>query len=56
MNQAKVGWQPVAQVGWEQECLVAVAGKEVVGHGRSYTTSLLCCLFYQADWPPFEAG
>jgi hypothetical protein len=28
-----VGRQPVAQVGWEQECLVAVAGAEVVGHG-----------------------
>ena len=35
--------EPVAQVGWEQEGLVAVAGKEVVGHGRSYAISLLCC-------------
>jgi hypothetical protein len=37
-----IGRQPVAQVGWEQEGLVAVAGKEVVGHGRSYAISLLC--------------
>jgi hypothetical protein len=29
----------------EQERLVAVAGKKVVGHGRSYAISLLCCLF-----------
>jgi hypothetical protein len=29
-------WQPVAQVGWEQEGLVAVAAQEVVGHGLSY--------------------
>jgi hypothetical protein len=39
------GWQPVAQVGREQERLVTVAGKEVVGHGRSYATSSLCFLF-----------
>jgi hypothetical protein len=39
--------EPVTQVGWEQECLVAVAGKEVVGHGRSYAISLLCCLIQQ---------
>jgi hypothetical protein len=38
-----VGRQPVADIGWEQEGLVAVAGKEVVGHGRSYAISLLCC-------------
>jgi hypothetical protein len=31
-----VGWQPVAQVGREQERLVAVAGQEVVGHGACY--------------------
>jgi hypothetical protein len=37
-----VGWQPVAQVGWEQERLVAVAGTEVVCHGRSYAISLPC--------------
>jgi hypothetical protein len=24
-----VGWQPVAKVWWEQECLVAVTGKEL---------------------------
>jgi hypothetical protein len=36
--------QPVADIGWEQEGLVAVAGTEVVGHGRSYATGLLCCL------------
>ena len=34
-----VGWQPVAQVGWEQERLVAVTGKEVVDHGPSYATA-----------------
>jgi hypothetical protein len=44
-----VGRQPVADIGWEQEGLVAVAGKEVVGHGRSYATSLLCC---RLQWPP----
>jgi hypothetical protein len=38
-----VGWQPVADIGWEQERLVAVAGTEVVGHGRSYAIGLLCC-------------
>jgi hypothetical protein len=27
--------QPVAQVGWEQEGLVAVAAHEVVGHGTA---------------------
>jgi hypothetical protein len=37
-----VSWQPVAQVRWEQEGLVAVTGTKVVGHGRSYPTSLLC--------------
>jgi hypothetical protein len=42
-----VGWQPVAQVRWEQERLVAVAGTEVVGHGQSYANRLLCCLFQQ---------
>jgi hypothetical protein len=31
-----VGWQPVTQVGRQQERLVAVTDKEVVGHGRSY--------------------
>jgi hypothetical protein len=31
-----VGGQPFTHVGWEQQRLVAVAGKEVVGHGRSY--------------------
>jgi hypothetical protein len=33
-----VARQPVAQIGWKQERLVTVAGKEVVGHGRSYAT------------------
>jgi hypothetical protein len=28
-----VGWQPVAQVRWEQEGLVTVAAQEVVGPG-----------------------
>jgi hypothetical protein len=44
-----VGRQPVAQVRGEQERLVAVAGKEVVGHGRSYATSQLADLFRQTD-------
>jgi hypothetical protein len=43
-----IGRQPVAEVGWEQERLVTVTGKEVVGHGRSYAISLLCCRF---RWP-----
>jgi hypothetical protein len=30
------GGEPVAQVGWEQERLVAVAAQEVVGHGACY--------------------
>jgi hypothetical protein len=48
-----VGWQPIAHIGWEQERLVAVAGKEVVGHGRSYAVSLLCCLFQRSGrWEP----
>jgi hypothetical protein len=37
-----VSWQPVAQVWWEQKGLVAVAGTEVVGHGRSYAIGLPC--------------
>jgi hypothetical protein len=37
-----VGRQPVTYIGWEQERLVAVAGKEVVDHGRSYAIGLLC--------------
>jgi hypothetical protein len=28
-----IGWEPVAQVRWEQEGLIAVAAQEVVGHG-----------------------
>jgi hypothetical protein len=28
--------EPVAQVGWEQEGLVARCAQEVVGHGQSY--------------------
>jgi len=31
----------------EQKGLVAATGTEVVGHGRSYVTSLLCCLIQQ---------
>ena len=31
-----VGGQPVARVGGQQEGLVAVAAKEVVGHGEYY--------------------
>jgi hypothetical protein len=44
-----VSWQPVADVGWEQEGLVAVTGKEVVGHGRSYATRQLAYLVRQSD-------
>ena len=59
-----MGWQPVAQVGWEQERLVAVAGKEVVGHGRSYATSLLCYPIRPSSpkraptttWPPWSTS
>jgi hypothetical protein len=39
----------LANVGWEQERLVAVAGKEVVGHGRSHATRQSAYLFRQAD-------
>ena len=42
-----VGREPLADIGWEQEGLVAVAGTEVVGHGRSYASSLLCCRLQQ---------
>jgi hypothetical protein len=48
-----VGWQPLAHIGREQEGLVAVAGTEVVGHGRSYVTSLLCCLMQRPSQQPF---
>ena len=48
-----VGWQPVADIGWEQEGLVAVAGTEVVGHGRSYAISLLCYPHYRPSQQPF---
>jgi hypothetical protein len=36
-----VGWQPVAQVGWQEKRLVAVAAQEVVGHGALYLFALL---------------
>jgi hypothetical protein len=48
-----VGRQPVAHIGWEQERLVAVAGTEVVGHGRSYAISLLCYPHYRPSQQPF---
>ncbi len=48
-----VGRQPVTQVGWEQEGLVAVTGTEVVGHGRSYAISLLCCRLQPPSQQPF---
>jgi hypothetical protein len=51
-----IGWQPLAHIRWEQKGLVTVTGTEVVGHGRSYATSLLCCLCYQSDRPPFGTG
>jgi hypothetical protein len=53
-----VGGQPLAQVGWEQERLVTVTGKEVVGHGRSYAICLLCCRSYRPTKHPFpqQAG
>jgi hypothetical protein len=35
------GGEPVAQVGWEQEGLVAVATQEVVGHGLFYLVAVL---------------
>jgi hypothetical protein len=46
--------EPVAQVRWEQERLVAVTGKEVVGHGRSYAVSLLCCWLQPPSHQPFR--
>jgi len=49
-----VGRQPVTHIGWEQERLVTVTGTEVVGHGRSYATSLPCCLFRQPSRQPFS--
>jgi hypothetical protein len=33
--------EPVAQVGWEEEGLVAVAAQEVGGHGRPYPIAVL---------------
>jgi hypothetical protein len=48
--------QPVTQVGWEQEGLVAVAAHEVVGHGLFYVFAslapnvlILNNLFHEAD-------
>jgi hypothetical protein len=48
--------QPVAQVGWEQERLVAVAAHEVVGHRLFYVFAPLAPnvlipnnLFHEAD-------
>ena len=48
-----IGRQPVTQVRWEQERLVTVAGKEVVGHGRSYAIGLLCYPHYRPSQQPF---
>ena len=48
-----VGRQPVADIGWEQEGLVAVAGTEVVGHGRSYANGLLCYRLQPRFQQPF---
>ena len=31
-----------------------IAGKEVVGHGRSYAIGLLCCLFWSPPQQPFR--
>jgi hypothetical protein len=49
------GWEPVAQVRWEQKGLVAVAGTEVVGHGRSYLRRFLITPAPAAAVLPFEA-
>jgi hypothetical protein len=46
-----VGRHPVAQVGWEQKGLVAVASKEAISHGRSYATGVLCYLHYGSQQP-----
>jgi hypothetical protein len=49
-----VARQPVTHIRWQQEGLVAVAGTEVVGHGQSYATSLLCYLHYRPSPQPFR--
>lgn len=36
-----VGWQPVAQVGRQQEGLIAVAAQDVRGHGPFYPLAVL---------------
>jgi hypothetical protein len=48
-----VGRQPVAHIGWEQKGLVAVTGKEVVGHGRSYAIGLPCYPHHRPSQQPF---
>ena len=35
------GGEPVAQVGWEQEGLVAITAKEIVSHGLFYSFTTL---------------
>jgi hypothetical protein len=54
-------WQPVAQVGWEQEGLVAVAAQEVVGHGAYYRFALFvpnanCFLIVNMRHPDLASG
>jgi len=41
--------QPLADLGWEQQRSVTVAGNDVVGHRRSYATGQPASLFRQAD-------